>query len=115
MKCFMPQRKREGIQSLSVRLRFKFVKSYSLSKSCNSDLKWGDADVEWIETEIPERISSVLPDIEDDTLRNWAYLADLFIKDLSGETVEAYQTFKDGWNYQKIIDIIRCNSHRTML
>jgi hypothetical protein len=34
-------------------------------------------------------------------------LAAEFVKDISGEKVESYQTFKDGYHYQKIIDVIR--------
>lgn len=55
-------------------------------------------------------IVTTLPDIEDDTQRNWTHLANEFVRDVSGETVEPYQTFKDGCLYQEIIDVIRKNN-----
>lgn len=65
---------------------------------------------EWEELETPKDILASLPDIEDDTQRNWTHLASLLVKDVSGEKVEPYQTFKDGSKYQQIIDLIRKNS-----
>lgn len=66
---------------------------------------------EWNEVATPKDIVESLPDIEDDTLRNWTHLATKLVKDISGETVEPYQTFKDGAKYQQIIDIIRTNDN----
>lgn len=65
--------------------------------------------VEWKELAVPEDIIKSLPDIEDDTQRNWTHLAKKLVDDISGKEVEPYQTFKDGTKYQKIIDIIREN------
>jgi len=62
---------------------------------------------DWEEIPTPDDINASVPDIEDDTLRNWAHLAAEFVKDIRGEKVEPYQTFKDGYHYQKIIDVIR--------
>lgn len=63
----------------------------------------------WEEIKLPQEISDSLPDIKDDTLRSWTHLAIEFVKDISGEKVEPYQTFEDGCKYQKIIDLIRRN------
>lgn len=69
---------------------------------------WDD-NKEWQEIDLPESIRSALPDIDDDTQRSWTHLATQLVKDLSGETVEPYQGFKEGAEYQKIIDLIRQN------
>jgi predicted dehydrogenase len=68
---------------------------------------------DWEELPLPKDIQGMLPDIEDDTLRNWAYLAAEFVKDIKGIDVEPYQTFKDGCRYQEIIDIIRKSDNWT--
>lgn len=65
---------------------------------------------EWQEIVLPEDIKASLPDIQDDTQRSWTHLAKLFVKDIEGKPVEAYQTFADGCRYQHIIDIIRANN-----
>lgn len=65
---------------------------------------------EWEEVETPKDIIDSIPNIEDDTQRNWTILAEKLVKDISGEEVESYQTFYDGYRYQKIIDIIRENN-----
>ncbi len=66
---------------------------------------------DWEEIPTPADINEMVPDIEDDTLRNWAYLAEKFVKDISGEPFEPYQTFKEGYHYQKIIDVIRASDN----
>jgi predicted dehydrogenase len=69
-----------------------------------------NASGEWKEIKIPDDITSSLPGIEDDTQRNWTHLAKQFVRDIEGEKVEPYQTFKEGFEYQKIVDMIRENS-----
>lgn len=64
-------------------------------------------DDDWKAANVPEAITDSLPDIRNDTQRNWTRLAELFVGDIRGETVEPYQTFKDGWIYQSTIDAIR--------
>lgn len=61
----------------------------------------------WQQISLPESISTKLPDIEDDTQRNWTQLAREFIADIRGEGNSGYQTFKDGWVYQEVVDFIR--------
>ena len=66
-----------------------------------------DGSLEWREVPLPDDIAASVPDIEDDTQRNWAYLIREFVKDINGIPVPPYQTFKEGSLYQQIIDIIR--------
>jgi len=67
---------------------------------------WGE-NKKWEEVPLPSSISELLPKIEDDTQRSWTYLASQLVKDVSGEKVAPYQTFKEGAEYQNIIDSIR--------
>lgn len=72
-----------------------------------------DKDNQWTALPLPKDISDNQPDVEGDTERNWHYLAREFVKDISGETVEPYQSFKEGSLYQQLIDIIRKNDNWT--
>ncbi len=63
----------------------------------------------WQQTQVPERIAKNLPQIDDDTQRNWTVLMREFVADVRGEQYGNYQTFEDGWRYQTIIDRIRGN------
>ena len=67
----------------------------------------------WEETPLPADIAADVPDVEGDTERNWRYLIREFVKDIQGETVAPYQTFKEGAQYQQLIDIIRENKSWT--
>lgn len=64
---------------------------------------------EWREVSLPADIVESVPDIDDDTQRNWTYLAREFVKDIQGIPAERYPTFKEGSQYQQIIDLIRRN------
>lgn len=64
---------------------------------------------EWRQVDLPADIAASVPDIEGDTERNWRYLAREFVKDIQGEAVAPYQTFKEGSLYQRLIDLIRQN------
>ena len=66
-------------------------------------------DNEWRETPLPAEIAASVPDIDDDTQRNWTFLIQQFAKDIEGVAVEPYPTFKEGSQYQQIIDLIRRN------
>lgn len=61
----------------------------------------------WQEVPLPARIAASLPDIEDDTQRNWTHSAHEFVADIRGEGYSGYQTFYEGWIYQQIIEAIR--------
>ncbi len=65
----------------------------------------------WEEVKLPADIAASIPDVKGDTERNWRYLAREFVKDIQGEKVAYYQTFKDGAHYQQLIDIIRRNDN----
>ena len=67
------------------------------------------ADKEWREVPLPVAIAEDVPDIEGDTERNWQYLIREMVKDVNGEAVAPYQTFKEGSQYQRLIDLIREN------
>jgi len=69
---------------------------------------YGD-NKEWREIQLPDEIAASVPDIEDDTQRNWTYLVREFVKDIQGHNVEPYPTFREGSQYQQIIDLIRKN------
>ena len=67
----------------------------------------------WDEIKLPADIAANIPDVEGDTERNWRYLIREFVKDIKGEDVAPYQTFKEGSQYQELIDIIRQNNNWT--
>ena len=56
-----------------------------------------DAKNGWQEQSLPDSITSQVPDIVDDTQRNWTALMRDFIADIRGESHSSYQTFEDGW------------------
>ena len=64
---------------------------------------------EWLEQVLPTDIAADVPDVEGDTERNWRYLIREMVKDIQGEEVPPYQTFKEGSQYQQLIDLIRKN------
>ncbi|MDO7173851.1 Gfo/Idh/MocA family protein [Mariniflexile sp. AS56] len=72
-----------------------------------------DQNKTWQELPLPQNIVDNQPNIEGDTERNWHYLVREFVKDIKGEKVEPYQTFKEGSLYQKLIDLIRKNNNWT--
>ena len=69
------------------------------------------ADKQWQELDLPAEIAADVPDVEGDTERNWCYLIRELLKDIKGEPVAPYQTFKEGSQYQQLIDIIRRNGN----
>ncbi len=69
---------------------------------------YGDSG-EWHETPLPSDIAARVPDIAGDTERNWTYLIREFVKDIQGIPVDKYPTFREGCQYQQIIDLIRKN------
>lgn len=69
------------------------------------------AEKEWREVDLPADIAADVPDVEGDTERNWRYLIRELVKDIKGDPVEPYQTFKEGSQYQQLIDIIRSNKY----
>lgn len=64
-------------------------------------------DRRWQELALPADIAAGVPDVDGDTQRNWCSLTREFVKDIRGEKVAPYQTFKEGSLYQRLIDLIR--------
>jgi hypothetical protein len=71
---------------------------------------YGD-NQEWCELVLPDEIAVNIPEVEGDTERNWRYLIRELVNDISGKPVAPYQTFREGSQYQQLIDIIRENNH----
>ena len=69
------------------------------------------ASKSWEDVPLPADIAANIPDVEGDTERNWRYLIRELVKDIKGEKVAPYQTFKQGAQYQQLIDIIRQNGN----
>lgn len=65
---------------------------------------------EWEEVPVLARIAESLPEIADDTQRNWTQLAREFVADIRGEDAPPYQTFRDGWIFQEVIDAVRAGA-----
>ncbi len=61
----------------------------------------------WKKEQVPAHINRSLPDIDDDTQRNWTQLAKEFTADILGNGYSGYQTFKDGWIFQEAIEAVR--------
>lgn len=65
----------------------------------------------WDVVPLPDDITESIPDVEGDTERNWQYLIKMLLADIKGEATTPYQTFKEGSQYQQLIDIIRRNNN----
>ncbi len=61
----------------------------------------------WEKIPLPENIRKSVPEIAGDTQRNWTYLVQEFVNDILGKGYTGYQTFREGWIYQEIVDSIR--------
>lgn len=72
---------------------------------------WNQENKVWEALPLPQDIVDDQPNVEGDTERNWQYLIRTFVKDINGETVPPYQTFKEGSLYQQLIDLIRMNNN----
>ncbi len=70
---------------------------------------WG-ANKQWQPVPLPDDIANVVPKVNGDTEQCWHYLVSEFVKDIQGETVEPYPTFKEGSQYQQLIELIRANN-----
>ena len=64
----------------------------------------------WQEQTLPETLLASVPQIEDDTQRNWTSLMIEFTNDIRQLPYTKYQTFEDGARYQAIIDQLRTNN-----
>lgn len=73
---------------------------------------WGE-DKQWREMALPQAIADAVPDVAGETEQCWHYLAREFVRDIGGETVEPYPTFREGSQYQQLIELIRKNANWT--
>ena len=62
---------------------------------------------DWELLSLPSEITDALPQIADDTQRNWTVLMSELVTDIRGEGYGGYQTFKDGWIFQEAVDAVR--------
>ncbi len=69
----------------------------------------------WEELAIPDHIFAALPDDDDPTQRNWTQLARDLVDDIQGVETRDYLTFRDGWIYQEVIDLVRAGAGWTEL
>ncbi|WP_323770961.1 Gfo/Idh/MocA family oxidoreductase [Antarctobacter sp.] len=67
---------------------------------------WGK-DKTWNALALPDEIVASVPDVAGETEQCWHYLACEFVRDIQGQPVEPYPTFRQGSQYQQIIDLIR--------
>jgi predicted dehydrogenase len=67
------------------------------------------ADKRWAALPLPDDIREATPKVSGETAQCWHTLAQIFVADIQGESVEPYPTFKDGSQYQQIIDLIRAS------
>ena len=64
-------------------------------------------DGKWQALPLPPDIAAGVPDVGGETEQCWHHLARLFVRDIQGGQVEPYPTFREGSQYQRIIDLIR--------
>lgn len=69
---------------------------------------WG-RDGTWQPLPLPDDIARSVPRVAGETEQCWHYLVREFVRDIRGETVEPYPTFREGCQYQQIIDLLRQN------
>ena len=78
-------------------------------KGCygSGELHFRGPDDDWLELPLPGEIAGKVPDVEGETEQCWHYLAREFVADINGRKVEPYPTFREGSQYQRIIDQVR--------
>lgn len=71
------------------------------------------ADKGWRELPLPNDIAASVPSVDGETEQNWRSLIAALLADIRDEDGEPYQTFREGAQYQSLIDIIRRNDSWT--
>ncbi|WP_421906271.1 Gfo/Idh/MocA family protein [Mameliella sp.] len=61
----------------------------------------------WSDLPLPDDIVATTPDVAGETELCWHILARDFVRDIQGQSAPAYPTFREGAQYQQIIDLIR--------
>ena len=79
----------------------------------SGELSYWGADKTWTELPLPQDIAAAVPDVAGETEQCWHHLAKAFVMDIQGQAVPPYPTFKEGSQYQQIIDLIRKNDNWT--
>ncbi|MBU2957844.1 Gfo/Idh/MocA family oxidoreductase [Paracoccus sp. 1_MG-2023] len=74
-----------------------------------------DKSGKWHALPLPEDIAARIPDTKGETEQCWHYLAREFTRDIRGEPHEDYPTFREGAQYQQIIELIRAEGNWTNL
>lgn len=74
-----------------------------------------DKSGKWRDMPLPEDIAARIPDTRGETEQCWHYLAREFTRDIRGEPHEDYPTFREGAQYQQIIELIRAEGNWTDL
>ncbi|EAR52560.1 myo-inositol 2-dehydrogenase [Oceanicola granulosus HTCC2516] len=64
----------------------------------------------WTDLPLPDDIAAEVPDVEGETEQCWHRLVRDFTRDIRGEAVAPYPTFREGARYQAIIDVIRASA-----
>lgn len=64
----------------------------------------------WTALPLPDDIVAATPDVSGETELCWHILARDFVRDIQGQTVRPYTTFREGAQYQQIIDQIRAGA-----
>ncbi|SMX39094.1 Gfo/Idh/MocA family protein [Maliponia aquimaris] len=72
-------------------------------------------DGAWTPLPLPQDIAETVPDVSGETEKCWHALVRDFVRDIRGEPVAPYPTFREGSRYQQIIDLIRGNDPWTDL
>lgn len=70
-------------------------------------------DGAWTPLALPPRIAARVPEVDGETEQCWHYLVRDFLADIAGARVPPYPTFREGSQYQQLIDIIRRNDSWT--
>jgi len=70
---------------------------------------------DWHEEPVPDRIFDRLPRVAHALHRDWAALATEFVADIEGRPHEPYPTFREGWIYQEIVDVVRAGKGWTLI
>lgn len=65
---------------------------------------------DWEKVPLPKHIKEFVPAIDDDTQRNWTVLAREFVDDIRGNGNTGYQTFREGWIFQEVVDAVRAGN-----
>jgi predicted dehydrogenase len=69
----------------------------------------------WDVQPLPDAIRNNLPPETDHSQRNWDQLAREFVADIEGKGNSGYQTFRDGWIFQEVIDVVRSGNGWTTI